>query len=162
MHVLYAASVFQKCAQTVTQQAQLKKLGNILASPIPRENTYTGLIAILQFRVNQIPQTPNWAIGNKASKAAVTQLYNAVKAWYVLLPNMDINSMVNQLTIIINQWDSFKRNYLTNDLLMSLSADSTNPQVYTFWYKLHRKINETLSSIDKIQKDVQKGVKPSV
>ena len=163
MDVLMAATVFLKQAQdplvpkTMGGSPQLKIFADILANPTPSDTLSTGLMATLDQKVNRMTENTAWPISSAESKNAVRNMFNAIKQFYTnLQTNKDNNTLVSSFQPVIAQWDSYKNTYYTAAFLNALAPNQTQ---YQFWTKLKQKLDEAISSIARLLKDAQTGVK---
>jgi hypothetical protein len=181
--ILRAATIFYIFAQDTGPMDQLIGLSNKLANPTPVPNPDktidSSLISTLQQEVDQMETQDRFPITRAESKSAVRNLYNAVKQFHsnlvrdtggVVLTTDEnrtrMNGLNNDFQNVINQWDQYKRSYLSNDFLneLQLAKSEANPEQqqefekrYQFWKELIDQVDGTIGQIDKLLKDQLTG-----
>lgn len=182
--VLRVATTFWKCAQDANAGSmdQLVGLSNKLTDPNavanPDKTIDSALLSTLQQEVDQMEEQERFPITRPESESAVRNLYNAAKQFHTNLTNDSSNVLgveenrtrMNGLNAdfqnVINQWEQYRRSYLSEDFLneLQLAKSEATPEVqqefedrHQFWQALISQIDGTIEQIDKILKDQLTG-----
>lgn len=136
-------------AQNSDPYDQLKKLSQKLAMerPIANPNETNidtdngGLIATLKQEVDNMDEQERFPITRPESKSAVNTLINLVKKFDLHLKTQPkdetkesrlarINTMIGDFQKVINEWNNYRRSYLSNDFLneMQLAKSEASPE----------------------------------